>query len=265
MRPLLLIVFLGSLTSCAEHDDDKPVWSDGQWIDLTHSFDEHTIYWPTSDLFRLDTVSEGITDSGYYYAAFKFCTAEHGGTHLDAPVHFAEGKHAMEEIPVDRLIGEAIVMDVSEKALQNPDYQVSVADFEQWESTNGPLPDDAIVLIYTGYSRFWPDPLKYMGTLERGVEAVALLHFPGLDPEAARWLVQNRSIKVIGLDTPSIDYGQSKLFESHRILFEENIPAFENIANLERLPSTGAFLVALPMKIKGGSGGPLRIVAFLPE
>ncbi len=103
-----------------------------------------------------------------------------------------------------------------------------------------------------------------MGTDERGPEAVAKLHFPGLDPEAAGWLVASRTIKSIGLDTPSIDFGQSTHFESHQALFAAEIPAFENLANLERLPESGFGIIALPMKIAGGSGGPLRIVAIVP-
>src|SRR4029453_10409340 len=121
----------------------------------------------------------------------------------------------------------------------------------------------SIILLKTGYGKLYPDRKKYLGTDERGAEAVAKLHFPGLDPAAAKWLAQNRSIKAIGLDTASIDRGQSTLFESHRTLFENNIPAFENVANLEQLPVKGFSVIALPMKIKGGSGGPLRIVAML--
>ncbi|MBX2872060.1 MAG: cyclase family protein [Saprospiraceae bacterium] len=238
---------------------------EGEWVDLTYPFDEQTIYWPTADKFRLDTVSEGMTDKGYYYSAFEFCAAEHGGTHLDAPVHFAEGKQSMDEIPIDRLIGDAVVIDISEQALKDKDYLVNVADFEAWETANGNLPDDAIVLLKTGYGKYWPDREAYMGTAEIGAEAVAKLHFPGLDPAAARWLVEQRKIKAVGLDTPSIDYGQSTLFESHQILFEANIPAFENVANLDRLPSQGSKVIALPMKIKDGSGGPLRIVALVSK
>ena len=184
---------------------------------------------------------------------------------MDAPVHFAAGKQAMDEVPIDRLIGNAIVIDVSDRAIPDPDYQVSVDDFLSWEMDNGPVPPEVIVLIHTGFGRYWPDPIRYMGTDEKGPEAVAKLHFPGLHPDAARWLVDERKIKAIGLDTPSIDFGQSKLFESHQILFAENIPAFENVANLDQVPVTGALVFALPMKIDGGSGGPLRIVAWLPE
>lgn len=246
-------------------NQDSMEFPRGKWIDLTHAFSEETIYWPTSPTFELDTIFVGYTERDFYYTAFSFCTAEHGGTHVDAPIHFAEGKHSVDEIPVEQLIGAAVVMDVSEKALKDQDYQVQINDFTAWERENGRIADGSIVLLRTGYGQFWPDRQKYMGTEERGEEAVAKLHFPGLHPEAAQWLVEDRNIAAIGLDTPSIDYGQSQLFESHQILFKANIPAFENVANLDQLPQTGSWVFALPMKIKGGSGGPLRIVALVPE
>ena len=154
---------------------------------------------------------------------------------------------------------------MTQKAIADPDYQIGVKDFTDWEARNGRIEDGSIVLLNTGYAKYWPDRVKYMGTDNRGSEAVGDLHFPGLDPQAAKWLVEKRNINAIGLDTPSIDFGQSQLFESHRILFKENIPAFENVANLDKLPAKGAIIIALPMKIKGGSGGPLRIIAMLPE
>jgi kynurenine formamidase len=159
-------------------------------------------------------------------------------------------------------MGNGIVIDVTSECASNPDYQVSVADFEKWEKRNGRIRPGTIVLLHTGFGKRYPDRKSYLGTDERGADAVPKLHFPGLDPAAARWLTQNRSIKAIGLDTASIDYGQSTLFESHRALFEKNIPAFENVANLDQLPAKGFSVIALPMKIKGGSGGPLRIVAI---
>jgi len=235
----------------------------GRFVDLTHSFDKRTIYWPTARRFRLKEVAEGETDQGYYYAANDFSAAEHGGTHLDAPVHFARGRQTSDRIPLERFVGPAAVIDVSKAAAANRDYQVSVGDLTRWERANGTLPTDAIVLLRTGYGKFWPNRKKYMGTDERGMKAVAKLHFPGLAPAAARWLVANRRIKAIGLDTPSIDYGQSKLFLSHRILFAKNIPAFENVANLDQVPAKGSLFIGLPMKIRGGSGGPLRAMAIV--
>jgi len=237
----------------------------GAVVDLTHPFDADTVYWPTApEGFVLETVFQGMTDKGYYYAANDFRAPEHGGTYLDAPIHFAEGKWTAEEIPVDHLIGPGVVIDVTAKAAANRDYLVGVGDFTAWEQAHGRIPDGAIVLLETGFGRFWPDRERYLGTAKRGAEAVPELHFPGLDPAAARWLVAERSIHAIGLDTASIDYGQSTLFESHRTLFAADVPALENVAGLDRLPPDGFTVVALPMKIRGGSGGPLRIVAILP-
>ncbi|PQB05895.1 cyclase [Aureitalea marina] len=234
--------------------------------DLSHSYSDETVYWVTARQFELDTVFAGDTDKGYYYSAYDFTTAEHGGTHLDAPIHFAKGKQAVDEVPLEKLIGPAIKIDVSKKAWDNPDYLVSVDDLVSWESDQGtPIPEGSIVLLYTAHSRHYPDALKYLGTDQRGDDAIALLHFPGLSPEAAQWLVDNRKINAIGLDTPSIDYGQSSLFESHVILLGENIPVFENLTNLQDLPASGFEIMALPMKIEGGSGAPLRVVARVSE
>lgn len=231
-------------------------------VDLSHAFDAATVYWPTAEGFKLSTDFEGMTDKGYFYSAYKYSAAEHGGTHLDAPVHFAKGRHTVDEIPLTQLMGQGIVIDVTRQCAANRDYQVSIADLQNWERRNGRIRAGAIVFLRTGFGKLYPDRKQYLGTDERGADAVAKLHFPGLDPAAARWLTQNRMIKAIGLDTASIDYGQSTLFESHRILFDKNIPAFENVANLDQLPVKGFSVIALPMKIKGGSGGPLRIVAF---
>jgi kynurenine formamidase len=232
-------------------------------IDLSYPFDSSTIYWPTAETFKLETDFEGQTEKGYYYSAYRYSAAEHGGTHLDAPVHFAKGRNSVDQIPLEQLVGSGLVIDVSRQCAANRDYQVNISDIQGWEKTNGRIPAGSIVLLKTGFGKFYPDPKRYLGTEERGPDAVPKLHFPGLDPQAAKWLTQNRSIKAIGLDTPSIDYGQSTLFESHRILFDKNIPAFENVANLDQLPIRGFTVIALPMKIKGGSGGPLRIVATL--
>ncbi len=237
--------------------------SAGRWVDLTYSYSEETIYWPTAEGFRLEEESYGMTPGGWVYSSYKYSASEHGGTHFDAPIHFAEGRDASEAVPLERLIGPVAVVDVSERA--SPDYLVTVDDLTGWESRHGPIPPGAILLLRTGWGERWPDPVRYLGTDLKGPEAVPELHFPGLGPEAARWLVENREIDAIGIDTPSIDYGQSTTFETHQILYGENMPGLENVAHLEELPEWGAYLVALPMKIEGGSGGPLRVVAFIPE
>ncbi len=235
----------------------KRDFPNGEWIDLSYDFSAETVYWTTDDGFRKETVAEGKTPQGYYYSSYKISTPEHGGTHLDAPIHFAEGRQTTEQIPLTNLIGSAVKIDVSAKALGNRDYAVTIDDLTVWERRNGRIPDGAIVLIQTGYGRFWPDRARYMG-LDGETK-----HFPSLGTDAARWLVKNRRIKAVGIDTASIDVGISTTFETHVALMSENVPAFENVANLDKLPAKGFQIVALPMKIKGGSGAPLRIVAFV--
>ena len=238
--------------------------SSGRWIDLTHPFNEDSVYWPTAKMFEKDTVFEGTTEGGWYYSAYNFSAAEHGGTHLDAPIHFAEGAHTADQLPVEQLIGPGFVIDVSEKVADNVDYQVGAADIEAFEAEHGRIPEGAIVLINTGRAPLYPDREVYMGTAERGAQAVAKLHFPGLGRDGAELLVA-RGIGAVGIDTPSIDYGQSRNFETHVELMTHNISAFENVADMSQLPPVGTIIIALPMKIEGGSGGPLRIVAHLPE
>jgi kynurenine formamidase len=232
-------------------------------VDLTWTIDETTVVWPTSPGFTLEAQHDGVTEAGFYYLSHVLHAPEHGGTHIDAPRHFFEERDTTDMIPLDRLIGPGITIDVRRACRENPDYLVGIDDFKAWEKEHGQMPERAIVLLNTGFGAFWPDRATYMGTAERGPEAVAKLHFPGLDPEAADWLARRR-IRAIGLDTPSIDHGPSTEFSAHVGLFEHNIPAFENVAHLDKLPARGFTVIALPAKIGGGSGGPLRIVALLP-
>lgn len=243
----------------------QPDFPSGRIVDLTHAFDEQTIYWPTAAPFQLIRESAGVTERGYYYAANRFAAAEHGGTHIDAPIHFYQAHDTVEAIGLQRLLGAAVVIDVTQQCARQRDYQIGVDDLRNWEVQHDRQLIDVIVLLRTGLGRFWPDREKYLGTAEIGEPAVAKLHFPGLHPDAARWLVEQRMIKAIGIDTASIDHGQSQDFQSHVKLFEHNVPVFENLAQLDELPLTGFFVIALPMKIRGGSGGPLRIIAIVRD
>lgn len=273
-RIVLMLVGISLVSSCkntspssegtTETTSKKVEVSERKIIDLSHTYSDETVYWVTAKEFRLDTVFEGQTDKGYYYSAYNFSTAEHGGTHIDAPIHFAEKGQTVDEIPLEKLMGSAIKIDVSNNAFNNPDYLITIDDLKAWETKEKtPIPDGSIVLLQTGFSKYYPNKVKYMGTDERGEIAVKKLHFPGLSPEAAKWLVEQRAINAIGIDTPSIDYGQSEYFKSHVILLSKDIPAFENLTNLDQLPSRGFEVIALPMKIQGGSGAPLRIVAVI--
>jgi kynurenine formamidase len=261
-RIMAVIISAAFLTACSQ--PNAGTFPSGQWIDLSYEFSEETIYWVTAEPFKRTTVAEGQTGGGFYYSAYNFSGAEHGGTHLDAPVHFAEGRKTADRITLDQLIGEGVVIDVSERAGADRDHEITVDELRAWEAANGKLPEWCIVLFRTGFGSRWPDKKTYLGTDQTGPDAVKDLHFPGLHPDAAAWLAENRKIKAVGIDTASIDRGQSSTFGAHVALMTRDIPAFENVANLDKLPLKGFHIVALPMKIKGGSGGPLRIAAFIP-
>jgi len=235
---------------------------DAKVVDLSYGFGPDTIYWPTSKPFQLTRLSYEKTPEGFFYAANDFCTAEHGGTHMDAPIHFAEGKATSDQVPVTAGIGPIVRVDVKAKADADADYRLGVEDLLAYEKQHGRIPAGAIVVMYSGWGARWPDKKRYLGTDKPG--DTDNLHFPGFSKEAAEFLVKERDIKAIGVDTPSIDHGPSKDFIVHRIINGANKPGFENLANLERVPASGATLVALPLKIEGGSGAPMRAVAILP-
>ncbi len=233
-------------------------------VDLTQPFNEETIYWPTErGNFELRRLAYGDTPAGYFYSANTFCTPEHGGTHIDAPIHFAQGKLTLEALPLEELIGPAVVIDIARKAQSDRDYRLTVGDILAFEQKHGTVAPGSIALLRTGWSRFWPDRKHYLGDERRG--AAARLSFPSYGAEAARLLVEERQVAVLGVDTASIDYGRSQDFIVHRIAAAKNVPGLENLTGLEALPPRGATLIALPMKIEGGSGGPVRVVALIPK
>ena len=264
LRRLVSLAALAALTACSPGERPDASEAEGEWIDLTHALGPDTIFWPTADPYVHEKVFAGTTDAGYYYSTYNLALSEHGGTHLDAPVHFAEGRQGADEVPLDRLIGPAAVIDVTAAAEADADYRVTRKDVLDWEAANGPLPEGAIVLVRTGFAKRWPDAASYLGTVLKGDAGVAALHFPGLSEEAARLLAEERDIAAVGIDTASIDYGQSRDYIAHRVILGRNIPAFENVADMAALPATGAMVVALPVKVQDGSGAPLRIVALLP-
>jgi kynurenine formamidase len=233
-------------------------------VDLSYPFDENTVYWPTSPSgFELEELAYGTTEAGFFYSAHRFSAPEHGGTHLDAPIHFAEGRQTADQVPLDRLVGPAVVLDVSAKAAEDPDYRLAPEDVAAFEAEHGPISEGAIVLLRTGWGERWGDRLRYLGDDTPG--DASNLHFPAYGADAAKLLVEERGVAVLGLDTASLDHGPSTDFPVHQVAAAANVPGLENVARLDELPPTGAWVIALPMKIAGGSGGPVRIAALVPR
>ena len=267
---VFLLAALAALAGCARPPGlSAPAAGRTSWIDktklvdLTHTFDASTLYWPTNQPFRLTRAAWGMTPGGWWYASNDYSASEHGGTHTDAPIHFNEGGWTLERVPLDRLIGPAVVVDVSGSCKDDPDYAASEEDIRAAERTNGSFPEGCVVLLRTGWGSFWPDRARYLGSAAPG--DASNLHFPGFSEGAARYLAGSGKVVGVGLDTASMDPGNSKDFMTHRILSAANIYGLENLAELERLPAKGATLIALPMKIGGGTGGPTRVIAILPN
>jgi len=256
-RPVPLFALTLALASCA----GAPVLDRERLVDLTHAFDQDTVYWPGSRSFELTRTAWGQDEAGHWYAAAEFCAAEHGGTHLDAPQHFAQDGRATDEIPLADLVGPARVVDVERQCLAERDYLVSVDDLTRHEASEGRFAPGSVVLIRTGWSRSWPDRKRYLGSDDS--EATAQLHFPGISAEAAR-LLADRRVALVGIDTASLDHGPARDFPAHRVLAQAGVAGLENLTGLELLPARGAMILALPMKIAGGTGAPARVVALLP-
>ncbi|MFZ2053694.1 MAG: cyclase family protein [Candidatus Aminicenantales bacterium] len=252
----LAVIGLVFLSACSTPSSERKV------LDMTYPLDEAAIFWPTAKPFSLTQVAYGISEGGWFYAANEFSAAEHGGTHADAPIHFAEGGRTIDQIPLEEWIGPAVKVDVTMECDQNRDYLLGVDDLRSWEKAYGRIPEGAWVIMYTGIgTRYYPDKKMVLGTDKTGQEAIAELSFPGFSPESVEFLLKERNIKGIAIDTPSIDRGKSQTFMVHQVLFAADKLALENIANLDKLPAKGATLYVNPVLIKGGTGAPCRVFA----
>lgn len=259
-----LAVLALALALCACATQPRPVdLRNAELVDLTWAFDTNTLYWPTSPSgFELKQLSYGPTPGGWFYSSFAYSAPEHGGTHLDAPIHFAANGRTADLIPLRQLVAPAVVIDVTSHTTSDADYRLTADDIRAWESQHGRIEPGTIVLLRTGWGSRYGNRKAYFGDDTPG--AVDNLHFPSYGEEAARLLVGERHVAAIGVDTPSIDYGQSKNFIVHQVANGADVPGFENVAHLEQVPERGAWVIALPMKIAKGSGGPLRIIAAVP-
>ncbi|XP_070554887.1 isatin hydrolase-like isoform X2 [Ptychodera flava] len=246
----LLLLCLSTATVIAH--DESP------FLEMTHPYNENSLSYPGFPGFEFTIWDRGYSEKfGIYLESNGFCTPEHCGTHMDAPAHFVQGKWRAHAVPLTSLIGNAVKVDIREKVARDVDAFLEIDDLESWEETHGRIPDDVILMIDYGWAGRYGNKILYFGT----ENDTSNMHFPGFHPDAARWVTENRKVKAIGVDTPSFDRGADMKFDSHLILFEHNIPVFENVANMDKLPATGATVFAIPMMIEDGSGAPLRVFA----
>ena len=183
---------------------------------------------------------------------------EHYGTHLDAPAHFPPGIATVDQIPAQQFFGPAVVLDVRSEGTTNADYLLPAPRVLDWENRHGRIPQGAIVLLRTGWAARWPDTQRYCN-----LDAQGRMHFPGFSVEAVSLLI-DRKVSGLGCDTMSVDYGASEDFAVHRLALGAGLYHLENLADLSELPESGAELVVAPIKLEGGSGGPVRVFALLP-
>ena len=225
-------------------------------VDLTYTINDKMPAWPGDEQkpFEVKVLATPEKDG---YLTRRFAMLEHYGTHMDAPSHFPPGKESLDQIPVKRFFGPAVVIDVRDDVAKDPDYRLAPAKIEKWEAAHGKIPEGAIVLLRTGWASRWPDQTRY-----RNMDAKGVMHFPGYSVEAAKELIA-RGASGLGIDTLSIDYGPSKEFEVHRVDMGAELFHLENLANLDQLPEAGAFLICAPIKLEGGSGGPVRVFALI--
>jgi len=248
-----------SPTDEAPADTLATLFADGMTVvDLTHAVSADAPYWPGPDRspFRHDTLS-AHADGAPSMAAYS--APEHFGTHFDAPVHGGMGLASVDRVPTSELFGPAIVIDVTASAASDEDYAVTADDLRAWESEHGPIPSGAIVLMRSGWAARWEQGDPYYNRGEDG-----RLHFPGFGEDAARFLVEERDVAGIGVDTGSVDPGNARGFPAHGIVNGSGRYHLENLADLGSLPEAGAYLIVAPIKIEGGSGGQVRVFAVVP-
>ena len=226
-------------------------------VDLTHTINDKVPPFSLSQSANYKITVEDTIEKDKVFVR-KFSMPEHYGTHIDAPAHFAAGLWTVDQIPAERLIAPMVVLDISSKAKTDADYQLSVKDIAEWEQVHGQVPGNAVVMLNTGWGARWNSIKDF-----RNADAQGTMHFPGYSLEAARFLTEARAALSLGIDTLSVDCGPATDFPVHQYTMARSVYHLEDVANLELIPATGSTVVVAPIKLEGGSGGPVRILVLV--
>jgi kynurenine formamidase len=224
-------------------------------VDIGHALGSDNPAWPGDDKPFEAVQNASMEKDGYFTR--KFTSLEHFGTHLDAPAHFIKGAWTVDQIPVERLYGPAVVLDAREESRANADYLLAPEKIRQWEARHSRIAKGSIVVMRTGWAERWRDAARY-----RNMDAAKVMHFPGYSVEAVKVLLE-RGVTGLTIDTLSVDYGPSKDFPVHHLSHGARLFHVENLADLGAMPESGAYLIVAPIKLEGGSGGPTRVFALM--
>ena len=214
--------------------------------------------------FKLELISR-YDEKGPAWYWNNFHTGEHTGTHFDAPIHWVTGKDLddVSQVPPARLVGPAVVLDFAKEAAANPDFCLDVSHVQAWEKANGAIPKGAWVMFRTGWSKFGDDAKAFANADENGP------HTPGLTVECAEYFATKTEILGMGVETVGTDaggaFGFSMPFPCHTLFLGNNKYGLTQLRNLDKLPTTGAIVIAAPLKIVGGSGSPGRVLALVAK
>ena len=226
-------------------------------IDLTHTLNDRSPNWEGTVESPFQATELGQLERDGYYSRV-FTTQEHYGTHLDAPAHFASGVWTVNQIPAERLVRPLVVLDVRDQAQNDPDYEVSTQDIAEWEEAHGTIPGGAVVCACTGWEQRWNSSQQY-----RNEQSDGLTHYPGFSLDAAKFLVKNRGVVGLGIDTMSVEKGATTTYPVHCFTSRAGLYHLENLANLGLVPAAGAMVVVAPLKLENGSGSPTRVLALV--
>ena len=249
--------FMGPLAAAQKPSLEEIATGKTRVIDLSYAISDKMVPWPGDAKGFEATVNATVEKNGYFTRSFWML--EHYGTHMDAPAHFPPGTTTIDKIAAERFFAPAVVVDVRKEAERDPDYQLTVKRLEAWEEKHGKIPAGAIVVLKTGWASRWPDVVRY-----RNQDVNGKMHFPGFSVEAAKLLLE-RKVSGLGCDTLSFDPGNSEDFPVHHLVLGAGVYQLENLADLGELPEAGAFLIAAPIKLEGGSGGAVRVFGLVGE
>ena len=233
-------------------------------LDLSRAIHPAIPVWPGDPVVEFETTGR-LDQEGYYLR--RFAMGEHTGTHLSAPSCFYVDGPPVDAYAPESLVVPAVVIDLRQKALGDPDYVCSRRDLLEWEDRHGRIPSGSVVLANTGWGERWNNPPEYLGEYlgqNGGQEAGPSLHFPGFGIDAARFLLEQRGIAGLGIDTHGVDPGQDSSFAVSKLLLEQPRIVLANLTGLDQLPPAGTTLVIGILRLRGGSGSPASVIALIP-